>query len=71
MLQSIWWSGQGLYSEQVSVIFDKRETLCISMLYAIERMYTFGIKAFKFICIQFSFTKWLWYGNLVHVGISL
>ena len=43
--------------EQVSLTFDKREALCIWMQYEIELMYTFGIIAFKFICIIFSFTK--------------
>ena len=43
--------------EQVSVTMDKREVLCILMQYEIELMYTFGIIAFKFICIIFSFTK--------------
>ena len=43
--------------EQVSVTFVKREALCIVMQYVIELMYTFGIIAFKFICIIFSFTK--------------
>ena len=71
MLQSIWWSGQGLLHEQVSVKFDKRETLCILMQYDIELMYTFWTIAFKFIYILFYFTKWLWCGNLVLVDISL
>ena len=43
--------------EQVSVTMDKREVLCILMQYEFELMYTFGIIAFKFICIIFSFTK--------------
>ena len=43
--------------EQVSVTMDKREVLCILMQYEIELMYTFGIIAFKFICIIFSFMK--------------
>ena len=55
MCQSVWWSGQGILHEQVSVTFDKREALCILMQYEIELMYTFGIIAFKFICIIFSF----------------
>ena len=71
MCQSIWWSGQGISHEQVSVTFDKREALCISMQYEIELMYTFGTIAFKFIYLIFSFTKWLWCGNLVLVDISL
>ena len=45
--------------EQVSVTFGKREALCILMQYEIDLMYTFGIIAFKFICILFSLTKWL------------
>ena len=45
--------------EQVSVSLDKWETLCILMQYEIELMYTLGIIAFQFICIKFSFTKWL------------
>ena len=43
--------------EQVSVTFDKSEVMCILMQYEIEMMYRFGIIAFKFICIIFSFTK--------------
>ena len=43
--------------EQVTVTFDKRESLCILMQYEIELMYTFEIIAFKFICIIFSCTK--------------
>ena len=43
--------------EQVSVTFDKEEALCILIQSEIELMYTFGIIAFKFICIIFSFTK--------------
>ena len=43
--------------EQVSVTFDTREALCILMQYEIELKYAFGIIAFKFICIIFSFTK--------------
>ena len=39
------------------VTFDNREALCILMQYEIELMYTFGIIAFKFICIIFSFIK--------------
>ena len=42
--------------EQVYVTFDKREALCVLMQYEIELIYTFGITAFKFICIMFSFT---------------
>ena len=48
-----------------SVTFDEREAMCILMQYEIELMcninsyciimYTFGIIAFKFICIIFSF----------------
>ena len=71
MCQSIWWSEQSLLYEQVSVTFDKKEALCVLMQYEIELMYTFGIIAFKFICILFSIIKWLWCGNLVLVGISL
>ena len=43
--------------EQVSDTFDKREALCILMQYELELKYTFGIIAFKFICIIFPFTK--------------
>ena len=43
--------------EQVSVILDKREAVCILMQYTIELMCTFGTIAFEFICIIFSFTK--------------
>ena len=43
--------------EQVSVSLEKWEALCILMQYEIELMYTFGIIAFYFICIIFSFTK--------------
>ena len=43
--------------EQVSVTFDKREALRIWMQYEIELMSTFGIIAFKFMCIILSFTK--------------
>ena len=43
--------------EQVSVSLDKREALCILMQYEIELMNTFGIIAFSFICIIFSFAK--------------
>ena len=57
MCQSSWGSGQGLLHEQVSVIVDKREALCILMQYTIELMYTFGTIAFKFICLLFSFNK--------------
>ena len=32
--------------EQVSVLFDKREALCILMQYEIELMYTFGTIVF-------------------------
>ena len=54
MCQSIWWSGQGLLHEQVSVTFDKGEALCISMQYEIELIDTFEKIAFKFICTLFS-----------------
>ena len=71
MCQSIWWSGQGLLHEQVSFTFDKMEALCILMQNEILLMYKFGIIAFKFIYILFAFTKLLWCGSLILVGISL
>ena len=40
-------------NELVSVSFDKRETLCILMLYQIELMITFGTIAFQFIYMIF------------------
>ena len=63
MCQSIWWSGQGILHEQVSVTFDKREALWILMQNGIELIYIFGIKAFKFFCKIFSLIKWLWCRN--------
>ena len=42
--------------EQDYVIFNKREALCILMQYEIEMLYTFGITAFKFFHVIFSFT---------------
>ena len=71
MCQPIWWSGQGILHEPLIVKFDKREALWLSMQFDIELMYTFGITAFELISILFFFTNWLWYGNLVLVGISL
>ena len=44
--------------KQVSITFDKRKALYILMKCEIKLMYTFGIIAFEFICIIFSFTKW-------------
>ena len=43
--------------EQVSVSLDKWKALCILMQYEAELMYTYGIIAFKLICIIFSFTN--------------
>ena len=71
MCQSIWGSVQGFLQEQVSVLFNKREALCILMQNEIELMNTLGTIAFEIICILFSSTKWLWCGNLVLVDISL
>ena len=45
MCQTIFWPGEGILLEQVSVSFDKREALCILMQYEAELMYTFGIMA--------------------------
>ena len=55
MCHSIWWSGQGLFHEQVSVAFDKGESSCILMQYEIKLIYTFGVIAFKLMCILFTF----------------
>ena len=46
MCQTMFWSGQGILHEQVSVSFDKSEALCILMQYEAELMYTFGTMAF-------------------------
>ena len=46
MCQTILWSGQCILHEQVSVSFDKRETLCILMQYEAELIYKFGTMAF-------------------------
>ena len=71
MCQTILWSRQGSLHEQVSVSLDKWKELCILMQYEIELMYTFETIAFYFICIIYSYTKWLWCGNLILVRISL
>ena len=43
--------------EQVSVLLDKWEALCILMQYEIDLIHTFGIITFGLISIIFSFTK--------------
>ena len=46
MCQTIFDQNKVVLYEQVSVSFDKWETLCILMQYEIKLMYTFGIIAF-------------------------
>ena len=46
MCQTILWSGQCIFHEQVFVSFDKMEALCILMHYEAELMYTSGTMAF-------------------------